>query len=236
VAEQNRFFQWLYRVLAVLALLILSMIAYVFVREIVFPELWPTRHTIKVPNEKGKPEAQAVPMTVGGVTRIKGGAVKMIELSAARPGIAGLRSGSRNYSRDVRNLIFIVDGQPRAKWLFEKNEQLLRAIEQICLCEDRVKSEAESTTAIYLEVIRIDSDGDGVLGAGDRPIPALLRPDGSGYTELGGSVEEVLDTSLSDNGERFGLLIVDGDKLLYREYSVADFSLRAKHILTELNR
>ncbi|NOT88310.1 MAG: hypothetical protein HOP03_09005 [Lysobacter sp.] len=236
MTEQSRFFRWIYRALALSGLLIVSMIAYVFVREALFPELWPASHTIEISGASGNKGASTIRMHVGSVTRIKGSAVKMIEMTTVSRGTGSLRSGGRNYGDDIRNLIFIVEGQPEAKWLFEKNGQRLRSIQQVCACDDRAQSGDAPTTAIFLEVIRTDSDGDGELDWGDRPVPALLRPDGSGYAELGPSVENILDTSLSEDGERFGLLINDGGKLLYREYAITDFSLHSEQVLTELDR
>lgn len=236
LTEQSRFFRWVYRALALSGLLIVSMIAYVFIREVLFPGLWPASHTIEISDAPGKQGAPTIRMHVGRVIRIKGTAVKMIEMTTVTPGIGSLRSGGKNYGDDIRNLIFIVEGQPKARWLFKKNLQRLRSIQQICACDDHAQSSDAPATAIFLEVIRTDSNGDGELDWGDRPIPALLRPDGSGYTELGPSVEDILDTSLSEDGERFGLLINDGGKLLYREYAIADFALHSEQVLTELNR
>lgn len=236
VTEQSGFFRWIYRALALSGLLIVSMIAYVFVREVLFPEMLPSSRTIEISDTPGKQGAPAIRMHVGSVTRIKGTAVKMIEMTTVRPGIGSLRSGGKNHGDDIRNLIFIVEGQAKARWLFKKNTQHLRSIRQLCACDEYAQSGTASTTAIFLEVIRTDSDGDGGLDWGDRPIPALLRPDGSGYTELGPSVEDILDTSLSEDREHFGLLINDGGKLLYREYAIADFTLRSEQVLTELNR
>lgn len=232
--EQNHFFQWVHRVLALSALAIVAVIAYTFVKDVLFPELWPSHHAVDVPDASGKAAAPAIQMNVGDITRIKGTAVKMIEMTTTESGISGLRSGG--YGSVVRNLIFVVDGQPKARWLFEKSSQRLQSIQQIGLHGEQAQSEPASTIAIFLEVIRTDSNGDGELSRDDRPIPALLRPDGSGYTELGAAVEDILDTSLSEDGQRFGMLINDGGKLLYREYVIADFSLRSEQVLTELKR
>ena len=235
MTEQSRFFRWVYRALALSGLLIVSMMAYVFVREILFPELWPTSRTIEMSGAPGKQGAPTIRMHVGSVTRIKGTAVKMIEMTTVSSGIGSLRSGGRSYRDDIRNLIFVFVKQPKAKWLFEKNDQRLRSIQEVWACDDHAQGSKTPTTAIFLEVIRADSDGDGELDWDDRSIPALLRPDGSGYAELGPSVEDILDTSLSEDGERFGLLINDGGKLLYREYAIADFSLHSEQVLTELD-
>ena len=120
MTEQSRFFRWVYRALALSGLLIVSMMAYVFVREILFPELWPTSRTIEMSGAPGKQGAPTIRMHVGSVTRIKGTAVKMIEMTTVSSGIGSLRSGGRSYRDDIRNLIFVVEGQPKAKWLFEK--------------------------------------------------------------------------------------------------------------------
>ena len=75
---------------------------------------------------------------------------------------------------------------------------------------------------------------DGELDQCDGVIPALVRVDGSGYTELSGPVDNVIEASLSDDGRLYSLLVEEGDKLSYRDYDTATFRLRSSQEIAAL--
>lgn len=237
MTEPNRFFLWLYRLLALLAVLVLAMVAWFIAQQMFGAVAWQPRRTVQVRAVEDAADAPARRMWVGEVRAITGARTTMISMhegTGPRAGLGSLGSGGRGAG--PRNLVFVVEGQARARWLFARNHQWLRDIDLLCLCETGTGAGNERILAIFVQVVRAGADADGAGPADGPVVPALLRPDGSGYTELGGPVDAIIDATLSEEGERLGLLLVDGARLLRREYTLADFALRSEQVLTELER
>lgn len=228
MSEQNRFFVWVGRLAALSLLLgaiaICSLIVYEFVGRDRFDG-----DGAVVASPPGEEAPRQDPLRVGGIQRVKGTDVKVIELY--RGGHGGKFSRD-HYKRTAHNLIFVRDGERKAHWLFQNDAQSF-SYEQLCNCEENDKA---SAVAVFLEVQRKDSNADGDIDGSDEVVPALVRVDGTGYTELGGPVGSVLDRSISADQSTLSLLISHRGKLLYRDYDLTTFRLRSEQALVSLQR
>lgn len=228
MSEQNRFFQWLYRILALTTLGVLCLVAWQLISFSFETSRWKNRDAVDVPQTgHGRPAAQRLHFS--DLTSIQGSLNMFIEVRSDNP------SGGKRFSSGgsgpgaLRNLVFFDGGYGRAHWLLDRNDEVLRDIVQLHESNDDKKP----VLAIFLELIRVDSNKDGALDEDDAAIPAMTRPDGIGLTELSGSADRILERSVSADGKRVGLLEQDGDKLLYREYSVDTFAKTSEQIVTE---
>lgn len=226
--EQNRFFLWVNRLVALGLLSGGVIVGLVIASEFMGRHRF-DHHDAVVAAPAGAETPKEEPLRVGEIQRVRGTDVKMIELY--RGGHGG--KFSRRYSEHTaHNLIFVRDGERKARWLFKDDAQSF-SYDQLCDCEGVEKS---ATAAIFLEVARKDSDGDGDIDGNDDAVPALVRVDGTDYTELGDAVESVLDRSLSADLSTMSLLISHKGQLLYRDYDLATFKLRSEQSLASLRR
>lgn len=228
MSEQNRFFLWVGRLAALALLLGAVAICALIVHQFVGRDRFDDSDAI-VASPPGEEAPSQEPLRVGGIQRVKGTDVKVIELYR---GGHGRKFSRDHYKRTAHNLIFVRDDERKAHWLFQKDAQSF-SYEQLCRCEGDDKA---SAVAIFLEVQRKDSNADGEIDGSDEVVPALVRVDGAEYTELGAPVESILDRSVSTDQSTLSLLISHRGKLLYRDYDLATFKLRSEQALVSLQR
>ena len=230
MSEQNRFFQWLYRILALAALGLIGFLAWEMVSLSFETSRWRNHDAVDVPQvAHGQPVAQRLHFS--NLTTIKGTSNMFVEVrtefsSDSRKGFSSGGSGPG----PLRNLVFLSGGYGRAHWLLDRNDQILRDVVQLHESND----ESKPVVAIFLELIRDDTNKDGALDEDDASIPTMTRTDGSGLTELPGHADRILEQSVNADGKRIGLLEQDGDKLLYREYAVDSFAKVSEQMVTEI--
>ena len=230
MAEQNLFFRWLYRLLALGALGLLQVIAYVIMAGELSSRRWQHRNTVAVQQPTADGRKKVEELRFGDLELIRGSAIRMIKVESEvdRGKRLGLSSGGYGWNFRTRNLVFVQPGSGPARWLFKDNGQYLGEVDQLCVCRDGAKGPA---LALYFEIAR----GDGT----DRPdsvSPAATRADGSGYTVLGKPVARVLDKDVSEDGKTLGLLVEDQGKLVYRRFSLETFAPLQEQLVTQLQR
>lgn len=230
MAEQNVFFRWLYRLLAVAGLGLLLFVAYVIVAGEVSNRRWQQRNTVIVqkPTADGKQVAEE--LRFGDLEAIRGSSTRLIKVESKvdRGARLGLSSGSYGWNFRTRNLVFLPANGGAAHWLFKDNDQYFGDVEQLCVCGDGAKG---PTLALYIEI----AQGDGA-GRPEAVIPAMTRIDGSGYATLGKPVARVLGRDVSADGNTLGLLVEDQGKLLYRQFSMQTFAPLSEQLVTQLQR
>lgn len=231
--EQNRFFLWIYRLCALFGLVAFVGIAFVVLHGVVFVPQSRMPGTIAV-SDPARPDAPALRLRTGEIKDIAGTGQRVLPLFVV-PGSVGrgsLRFSDYDRSARTRDLLFIVRGQPQARRLFGKAGMPIAEWRPLCRCQDG-KTESNAV-AVYLEVVKRDTDGDGDRGDGDRVVPALVRVDGTGYTELGGDVDRIIEATLSADDKVLELLVENDQSLWYREYGIDDFALRSEQAIARL--
>jgi hypothetical protein len=230
MAEQNLFFRWLYRLLALGALGLLLVIAYVIVAGELSSRRWQHRNTVAVQQPTADGQKKVEELRFGGVELIRGSAIRLIKVESEveRGKRPGLSSGGYGWNFRTRNLVFMPPGSGSARWLFKDNGQYLGDVDQLCVCKDGTKG---PTLALYFEI----AQGEG-SGRPDGVSPAVTHVDGSGYTALGKPVARVLDKDVSEDGKTLGLLVEDQGKLVYRQFSLETFAPLHEQLVTQLQR
>jgi hypothetical protein len=173
-------------------------------------------------------------------------------------------SSSSYEQSHIRNLIFVDAGYGKARWLYPDNDQVIvdHALMRECPgnegaatawsasdggdaadaaaaatappgtpCDEDTRG---ATRAVFLAVRHSDSNRDSELDEKDAATFALVRPDGTGYTELTGPAMRVLDRRI--RGDSIGLLVQTGSRLGYRRYAIADFTLQSDTAVADLRR
>jgi hypothetical protein len=230
MAEQNLFFRWLYRLLALGALGLLLVIAYAIVAGELSSRRWQHRNTVAVQQPTADGRKRVEELRFGDLQPIRGSAIRLIKVESEveRGKRLGLSSGGYGWNFRTRNLVFLPPGGGAGHWLFKDNDQYLGDIDQLCICKDGTKG---PTLALYFEI----AQGDG-SGRPDGVNPAATHADGSGYAVLGKPVTRVLDKDVSEDGKTLGLLVEDQGKLLYRQFSLETFAPLQEQLVTQLQR
>jgi len=230
MAEQNLFFRWLYRLLALGALGLLLAIAYAIVAGELSSRRWQHRNTVAVQQPTADGREKVEELRFGDLQVIRGSAVRLIKVESEvdRGKRLGLSSGGYGWNFRTRNLVFVQPGGGPARWLFKDNGQYLGDVDQLCVCREGTKG---PVLALYFEIARGDE-----TGRPDSVSPAATRADGSGYAVLGKPVARVLDKEVSEDGNTLGILVEDEGKLLYRRFSLETFAQLQEQLVTRLQR
>ncbi len=231
MGEQNAFFRWLYRLLAIGGLLLLLAIAYALIAGQLSSRRWQQRDTVAVQQPTAGGQAKVEVLRFGDLQSIRGSSIQMIGVESEDDRAKRLEFSSGGYGSDfrTRNLVFLQPEGGAAHWLFKDNSQYLGGIDRLCVCAER---DQDPVLAIYLEVAVGETDAQRPARVG----PALVRIDGTGYTRLGTPVSRVLDKTVGADGKTLGLLVEDQGKLLYRRFSLETFALLSEQLVTQLQR
>lgn len=239
--ETNRFFLWVNRLLALGALLGLLLLAVFALWGFGSSFVLPYSPDVVVPAAKtGAPPVRAK-LRVANVISLTGTTSRMIELRAAEPaGGSSLGLKEPSYGA-IRNLLFLGGDPAEPRWLFDDAEKLLIRVEPVCMdrvphYRDACAQAQKRTLAVYLEVVAADTNRDGIMDRQDGIVPALVHTDGSGYTPLGDSVDNVVDVTVSPDGTRLNLLVEKAGALHDHGYSLADFRPLSSRKIADLAR
>ena len=230
MTEQNAFFRWIYRLLAIGGLCLLLAIAYMIIAGELSSRRWQHHNTVAVQQPTADGQQKVEELRFGDMTVIRGSAVRLIKVESEvdRGKRLGLSSGGYGWNFRTRNLVFLPPGTGPARWLFKKNDQYLSDVDQLCVCTDDLKG---PVLALYFEVAQGEESG--------RPesvSPAVTHADGSGYATLGKPVARVLDKDVSEDGKTLGILVEDQGRLLYRQFSLETFAPLSEQLVTALQR
>lgn len=230
--DGNGFFKWLYRALAIVALCVLLAIGYAVVTLAYQQSRWKQRSAVTVVPPGDAAREQKVQLRFSGLESIAGTTTSLLQVETASTGSkAGLSSGG-GYDGSLRNLIFLDGGKTAARWLFPGNAQLLSRLQKLCLCETDRQA---PVLALYVEVRASDTNGDGTIDEDDDVVPAMMRPDGRGYTTLSTPVDRIIDSSLSATGDSLEVLVQDGSRLSFRRYAIPGFAEVANQLVTDID-
>ena len=228
MSEQNLFFRWLYRLLAIAELCLLLVIAYVIVAGELSSRRWQQRNTVVVQKPAQDGSKAEEELRFGNLQAIRGSGVRLIKVESQvdRGMRLGLSSGGYGSNFRTRNLVFLPPGGGAGRWLFKGNDQYLSDTDQLCACGSDEKS---PTLALYFEIAQ-----GGGSGRAELVVPAVARIDGSGYATLGKPVSRVLDKDVSEDGKVLGLLVEEQGKLLYRQFSLQTYAPLQEQLVAQL--
>lgn len=215
--ESNRFFVVVQRINSVLFLLLLlgglGLMAFGFYES----SRWEHNNQVVVaPQADGESDVE---LFVGDLEGVSGHDVQYVELQARE---RGGKFSSGGYGAETRNLLFLRGSEMSSAWLFEGNQQLIS--EHRALTREGSRSDDnEPVIALYYEVVRGDSDGDGRMDADDGSTIALSRPDGTGYREIESGVRRVVQQRVVDEGATLLLLVQEASRVMAKRYSLRTF-------------
>lgn len=148
----DRIFSWINRINSVLFLLVLIGVSIgATLTYLAYQEMFDRYHreTASVASQS-EPAEQPLRLSLGEVDRINGSNTLMVFLFGEEPW------GSKGRNEEIRNVLFLSGDGAHARWLFETHTNLLQEI-------DELRRQDASTEALYYEIVRTDSDGDGEL-------------------------------------------------------------------------
>ena len=215
----DKVFTWIGRANSVVLLLLLIGVAFQ-----VAIWNWPKgdrpypRH-VAVTAEASDPEQRPVQLILGDVKAITGSDILMISLGTEDDSLK-LGSGSGYRQGEMRNMLFLSGSGQRAAWLFPKNDNLLRDLDQLGWRPEQ--DSRNPTVALYLEYATADTDGDHEIDHGDAFTIALAKPDGSGVTDILQGVTRVLSHRLVDE-QTLALVYQIENKIWHARYRANTF-------------
>jgi hypothetical protein len=194
--EMNRFFRYLWNfnavVVAVSGLLVIAVLTYV-VYELYDDLLRPWGPATVVRDRPS--QATGEELSFGGVATAKGWHSLRIPMQS-RP--AGPGYGSGKAAPSTRNFLFHDLNTGGSRWLFPTHDQVIADHRPLTVAKGGVSE--DFVLALYYEIVKDDTNGDGRLGVGDRIVIALTLPDGQGYREVVGDADRVIGTqAISDD-------------------------------------
>lgn len=215
MAEENRFFRWVYRLVGLGALLGLVAVAGLFVTTMLIGGNWAGGQTAEVQAMGAEPGAPTERLRFFGLESLKGTGMQMVMVGVQDDDGFGKRVSSSYSSAQTRNVVFFAPGGGQATWLFPGNDQHILGVEKLCVCSGK---DDDRVLGLYLEIESSPADDDG------RVQPALVRPDGSGYRALTPGPVRVLGNETDGEAGRVGLLMEVEGRLVFRQYALTDFS------------
>ncbi len=229
--DGSRFFRWLYRVLAIVALCALLAIGYAAASIAYQQSRWADRRSVTVvtPGDTKNQPKQDLRFTA--LDSIAGTTTSVLQVETASTGGGGSLS-SAGYGGSLRNLVFLDGDKTAARWLYNGNLQLLSGFKKLCLCDANRQA---PVLALYVEVRASDTNGDGTIDEDDDVVPAMMRTDGRGYTTLSTPVDRIIDSSLSATGDSLEVLIQEGSRLTFRRYAIPGFNEVANQLVTDID-
>lgn len=205
--EENRFFKlvWRFNGLVISVAGVLSVCVLLFVVFKLFQDATRERTTKNIVNIEEN-AAVKESWSLGQFSESNDHKILMIPLHSDQSFDRGYFSKSSN---STRNYLFINTETFEQKWLFDHTNYLIERSDRLRKGDYNSK---EPTIAILYQLVKLDSDHNNRLSAGDLTTIAITTPDGSGYKELITEVELVVDYTLLNEKELF---------LIYQKSSIS---------------
>lgn len=189
-----------------------------------------TRGQIEVgaANSEGK---SSLLLEIGRVERIVGTETEMMPLEAREKGSAF--SSGPGYRTEIRNLAFVSAHEAKARWLFEKQSNLILAFAQLRPKAEATGKDNSPTESIYVEYVDQDTNGDGRLSADDRSNVAVTKANGAGMVKVLTGVNRVLSYDV-DGEQQVSIIYQSGKAIRQSKISLSSFSQESDVELTTI--
>ena len=213
--EELKIFRIIQRINSVLFLLLLMGALGFIVFLSLQSKQWQQRNTVEV-NETDLSDHK-IELRMGRLHEVYGHDVHYVELYSEGSG----GKFSSYTPKKTRNILFFIGDELKSHWLFETQSNLISNISLLTM--DIQKDKKEPVIAFAINLIKSDTNGDGVLSDKDSKVIALISPDGSHYTEIEKEITEVIDTKVVNDGKVLMLLVQVNANLVMKKYSLIDF-------------
>ena len=196
--EENKFFKlvWRFNGLVISVAGVLAVALLVFATYKLFQDVTRERTTRNIVNIEENADIKES-WKFGQFSEINDGKMLMIPLHSDQSFDRAYFSKSSN---STRNYLFINTETSEEKWLFNHTDYLIERSDRLSLGDYNSK---EPIVAILYQLVKLDSDHDSRLSAGDLTTIAITKPDGSDYKELITEVELIVDHTLLNKSELF---------------------------------
>lgn len=131
-------------------------------------------------------------------------------------------------------IVFLSKHLKEARWLFPHQDFAITAVDQIREKEGPEEKQSGPTQAIYYEIVRPDSNGDGKFSAEGHAAAAFSKADGSGYVEVVSDARRIIGHQVRNQGAEVAVLFERDAKVLYQSFSSEDFSKTCEVLVIEV--
>ncbi len=226
--ENSKFFLTVSRINSILILLVAigAVISIIVVN--VASNNWGNRNTVQVHDERSK---ETIDLRLGNLEEMKGHDIQTVNLLSDIPS-HGFSSGYGD--SEIRNVLFLSGEELKANWLYESNNFLIN-----CFCKLQKSNKYngdDPVLAIYVSVVKNDSNHDGELSSKDDITLALAKPDGSSYIEVDSGISKILDSAVSENGDSVTFLLHIGSSIMAKKYSLSTFGFMSERAISEISK
>lgn len=237
MADDNRFFRWLWRINSILFFLGASTV----VALIGIPELLRTTMPREAPaTAQATDEGYTYEFNAGGLgdatystllTHLAGTdeAIAVLQGSTRGGGSYGLSSRGRSYEISTVNLLSVDLKTMKNRWLFPGVKRDIQSVYQVRATAPVPQNASDPVTALLMDVADADTNGDGKITASDRHSLFVYRPGSARPVKLvdAWSISGVQQL----DGERIAVTYYDGKTDHAVLLSAKDFQVVADTVL-----
>jgi hypothetical protein len=233
--ERSRVFDVINKINSVLLLVLLVGGGVLVITGIVLSNQWQDRRAVQV--EPGDDADEKMELILGNITDIPGHNAQYVKLhNRSRGGKFSSYSGGG----ETRNVLFFTGENLTTHWLFDEHNFFICEFtvlkNEVNRYVDSEKDEKEVARAIYIEVIKSDSNGNQELDRGDFINIALSDPYGEKFKIIESDIQSVVDFNLVDEYRNLVLLFQKNDKVILKKYSLATFEVLSENVIDEISR
>lgn len=223
-----KFFRVVSRINSILFLLILLAVAYLLFD---FSKSFydrPVRGAVDIIEDPSTDESPTLELRLGRISWVNGTDTQYVTLETQAKG--GKLSGYE--ASETLNVLFISGEAFDSHWLFGHQRYRITSISS--LAPAREFDAKLHAVAIYAVIVKEDSNNDSRLDTDDPKTIALLRTDGSGYTEIVDNIDQIISSRASFDGKTFDVLAREGSAVVMRRFSLETFEKTREEILSDL--
>ncbi|MDX8377668.1 MAG: hypothetical protein R8L53_06550 [Mariprofundales bacterium] len=229
--EQNKFFIIISRINSVLILLVA--IGAIISMAVVMGASndWGNINTVRVKAGSDESENESIDLRLGSLEEMTGHNIQTINLLSDKKS-RGLSSGYGG--SQIRNVLFLSGENLESKWLYEKHSNLIN-----CFCKLQASNKhngEDPVLAVYISIIKDDTNNDGDLSDKDNVTLALARVDGSDYVEVDKRIANILDSTVTGGGGSVSFLLQIGSNIVVKKYSLSTFELVSERTISEISK
>ncbi len=133
---------------------------------------------------------------------------------------------SQKTTASIRNYLFVDGHTQSSTWLFPHNHFVLSTPNYVLrngVDEYPSYSSSNKIIALYFIVYKADTNKDKALKTNDEASIALVKPDGTGYTELEKNVGNIIKADVINDGSHLVLFFYKGKEFYVSKYSLDEF-------------